>query len=302
LEELEASHDFVSVKGDTMSNGEKRRTSRLDLGMLPALLVVLLFLVAALFADYLAPYDPEDINLERSFTPPYFQQGGMREHLLGTDLLGRDILSRLIHGARVSLIVAFLGVLTSGIIGGGLGILAGYRGGFGDTIISRSSDVMLGFPTILIALILAITIGPSLLVVCFIIVLVYWARYARQARGETLQIREMGYVTLARTAGCSNFIIMLRHILPNVMSSLLVLATFNVGTVITLESSLSFLGAGVPPPNVSWGSMCSEGRAYIVSAWWVSFMPGAAITLVVLSANLFGDWLRDKLDPRLRDL
>jgi len=161
---------------------------------------------------------------------------------------------------------------------------------------------MLGFPTILIALILAITIGPSLLVVCFIIVLVYWARYARQARGETLQIREMGYVTLARTAGCSNFIIMLRHILPNVMSSLLVLATFNVGTVITLESSLSFLGAGVPPPNVSWGSMCSEGRAYIVSAWWVSFMPGAAITLVVLSANLFGDWLRDKLDPRLRDL
>jgi len=228
--------------------------------MLPVLLVVLLFLVAAIFADYLAPYDPEEINLEHSFIPPSFQQGGMREHLLGTDLLGRDILSGLIHGARVSLIVALLGVVTSGIIGGGLGILAGYKGGFGDTIISRSSDVMLGFPTILIALILAITIGPSLLVVCFIVVLVYWARYARQARGETLQIREMGYVTLARTAGCSNFTIMLRHILPNVMSSLLVLATFNVGTVITLESSLSFLGAGVPPPNVSWDAMCSEGR------------------------------------------
>jgi peptide/nickel transport system permease protein len=242
------------------------------------------------------------MNLEQSLTPPSFQQGGVREHLLGTDLLGRDILSRLIYGARVSLIVALLGVCTSGIIGGGLGIIAGYKGGFTDSIISRSADVMLGFPTILLALIMAVVFGPSMLLVCIIIVLVYWARFARQARGEALQVREMGYVTLARTAGCSNLTIMLRHILPNVLNSLIVLATFNVGTVITLESSLSFLGAGVPPPNPTWGSMCADGRGLIVSAWWVSFMPGVAITLVVLSSNLFGDWVRDKLDPRLRDL
>ena len=286
-----------------MSDGENRkRTIRLKLGMVPAFLVVLLFLIAALFANFIAPYDPAEINLEQSLTPPSFQQGGMPEHLLGTDLLGRDILSRIIYGARVSMIVGLLGVLASSIIGGGLGVIAGYKGGLGDTIISRIADVMLGFPTILLALILAVTIGPSLFVVCLIIVLVYWSRYCRQARGETLQIREMGYVTLARTAGCSDLTIMGRHVLPNVMNSLLVLATFNLGTVITLEASLSFLGAGIPPPTPSWGSMCADGESLLIQAWWVSFMPGIAITLVVLSANLFGDWVRDKLDPRLRDL
>ena len=270
--------------------------------MLPVFFVMLVFVITAIFAGYLAPYDPDKINLEKSLTPPSFQKGGSPEYLLGTDLLGRDILSRLIYGARVSLIVALLGVLTSSIIGGGLGILAGYKGGLSDNIISRSADVMLGFPTLLLALILAVTIGPSFLVVCFIIALVFWARYARQARGETLQIREMGYVTLAHTAGCSELTIMLRHILPNVMSSLLVLATFNMGTVISLEAALSFLGAGIPPPTSSWGSMCADGKELLVQAWWVSFMPGVAITLVVLSGNLFGDFLRDKLDPRLRDL
>jgi peptide/nickel transport system permease protein len=281
---------------------DKKRWMQLKLGMAPAVLIIVLFVISAIFADYLTPYDPTAINLAGSLTPPFFQQGGSIEHLLGTDLLGRDILSRLIYGARVSLVVAILGVLSSSIIGGALGIIAGYKGGLGDTVISRTADVMLGFPTILLALVLAITIGPSLFVVSFVIVLVYWARYARQARGETLQIREKGFVTLARTAGCSNLTIMLRHILPNVLNSLLVLATFNVGTVITLEASLSFLGAGIPPPTPSWGSMCSDGRGLLVSAWWVSFMPGLAITLVVLSANLFGDWVRDKLDPRLRDL
>jgi peptide/nickel transport system permease protein len=263
---------------------------------------MVLFVTSAIFAGYLAPYNPKKLNLAETLKPPFFQEGGTRAHLLGTDLLGRDILSRVIYGARVSLIVALLGVLTSSIIGGGLGILAGYKGGIGDTIISRCADLMLGFPTILLALVVAVVFGPSLLIVCFIIALVYWARYCRQARGEALQIRELGYVTLARTAGCSNFIIMLRHILPNVINSLLVLATFNVGTVITLEASLSFLGAGIPPPTPSWGSMCADGRGFITTAWWISFMPGIAITLVVLSANLFGDWLRDKLDPRLRDL
>jgi peptide/nickel transport system permease protein len=286
-----------------MSNGEKnRRNLRLSVGIIPAFAIITLFVLTALFADFIAPYDPLEINLAESLTPPFFQEGGTREHLLGTDLLGRDILSRLIYGARVSLIVASLGVFLSGSIGAGLGLIAGYKGGLTDTIISRSADVMLGFPTIMGALILAVTIGSSLVGVGLIVVLIYWARYARQSRAETLKIREMDYVTLARTAGCSDLTIMGRHIIPNILNSIVVLATFNVGMVITLESSLSFLGAGIPPPIPSWGSMCSEGRDFLVGAWWVSFMPGVAITLVVLSGNLFGDWLRDKLDPRLRDL
>ncbi len=286
-----------------MSNGEKkRRRLRLRFGIMPAFAIMVLFLVTAVFAGFIAPYNPTEINLAKSLAPPFFQKGGSPEHLLGTDLLGRDILSRLIYGARISLIVALISVFVSGSIGGMLGIIAGYKGGWVDSIISRAIDVFLGVPIILLALALAIILGASMINVALVLVLVFWALYARMARGETLQIREMGYVTLARTAGCSNFTIMVRHILPNVLNSLIVLATFNLGTVITLESSLSFLGAGIPPPNPSWGSMCADGRGLIVGAWWVSFMPGVAITLVVLSSNLLGDWVRDKLDPRLRDL
>jgi peptide/nickel transport system permease protein len=286
-----------------MSKGEeKKRSKRFKVGIGPALLIMAIFVITALFADLLAPYDPTEMNLAESLTPPWFQHGGTLEHLLGTDILGRDILSRLIYGARVSLIVGLLGVGASFIIGGGMGIIAGYRGGFWDTLIARSADVMLGFPTIMVALILAVTIGGSLLIIAIVVVMVYWARYARLSRGETLQVREMDYVTLARTAGCSDRTIMVRHIVPNVLNSLLVLATWNMGSVITMEASLSFLGAGIPPPTPSWGSMCADGKGILIQAWWVSFLPGMAITLVVLSANLFGDWLRDKLDPRLRDL
>jgi peptide/nickel transport system permease protein len=280
---------------------EKKQPRRFKVGVVPAFSILILFVIAAVFADFLAPYNPTVINLGNSLAPPFFQ-GGTQEYLLGTDLLGRDILSRIIYGARASLVVAAIGVLLSGTIGGGLGIIAGYRGGKTDALISRAADVMLGFPTILLALVIAIVLGASLVNIALVVTLIYWARYARQSRAETLKVREMDYVTLARTAGCSDFIIILRHIIPNVLNSLIVLATFNIGTVITLESSLSFLGAGIPPPTPSWGSMCAAGRGILVSAWWVSFMPGIAITLVVLSANLFGDWLRDKLDPKLRDL
>jgi peptide/nickel transport system permease protein len=285
-----------------MSEGEKKRSAgRMKLGIVLSISILALFVGVAVFADYLAPHNPTKINLAKNLTPPFFQ-GGTKVYLLGTDQLGRDILSRLIYGARVSLIVAALGVLLSGGIGGALGILAGYWGGKTDAIISRAADVMLGFPTILLALVLAIVLGASLFNIALVVVLIYWARYARQSRAETLKVREMDYVTLARTAGCSDLIIILRHILPNVLNSLIVLATFNAGAVITLESSLSFLGAGIPPPTPSWGSMCADGRGLLVEAWWVSLMPGVAITLVVLSGNLFGDWLRDKLDPKLRDL
>ncbi|MFC1990082.1 ABC transporter permease [Chloroflexota bacterium] len=283
-----------------LNEKKKKRAIRLKLGIVPSILILTLFVVVGTFADFLAPHDPIEIDLASSLLPPFWQESGTTTYLLGTDILGRDILSRLIHGAKVSLVVAVFAILTSGIIGGALGVIAGYNGGMVDAIISRTVDTMMGFPTILLALVLAIVLGASVFNVIFIVVLIYWARYARQVRGETLKIREMDYVTLARTAGVSDLTIMWRHILPNVMSSVIVLATFNLGTVITLESSLSFLGAGVPPPTPSWGGMCSAGRDSLVSAWWVSFMPGLAITLVVLSGNLFGDWLRDKLDPKLR--
>ncbi len=272
------------------------------MSILPSMVILALFVIAGVFANFLAPYSYDTLHLADSFTPPFFQEGGSARYLLGTDMLGRDIWSRIIYGARVSLVVSLAGVLASGIIGGSLGLLAGYLGGWVDGIISMAIDIMMGMPVILMALVLAIVLGPSMFNVILIIVLVYWARYARMARGETLKVREMDYVTLAKTAGVSVPIVMFRHILPNVVNSLIVLATFNIGTTITLEASLSFLGAGIPPPIPSWGSMTAEGREWLVSAWWVSFMPGLVITMVVLAGNIFGDWLRDRLDPKLRGL
>jgi peptide/nickel transport system permease protein len=275
---------------------------RLNLKLAPSILILFLFTLTAIFADFFAPHNPVETDLAHALMPPFFQNGGSIEHLLGTDQLGRDILSRIIFGARTSMIVAVMGVFALGIIGSTLGIIAGYKGGWIDIIISRTMDVMLGFPLVMLALVFAVTLGPSLFNIIFVVVLLFWARYARQARGEALNIREMDYVTLARTAGCSDRTIILRHVLPNVVNSLVVLATFNVGTIITLEATLSFLGAGIPPPTPSWGAMVSAGRSILTSAWWVSFMPGVAITLVVLSGNLFGDWLRDRLDPKLQNI
>lgn len=292
----------MPTKQDTINNiKQKIKIRKFRIGILAAAAVLTIFVLTAVFADYLAPHNPKQINLAYSLTPPSFMEGGEKQFLLGTDMLGRDILSRVIFGARVSFIVALTGVLFSGFIGGTLGILAGFKGGNIDIVISRCIDIMLGFPTILIALVLAIIFGGSLSNVIMVVVLIYWARYARQARGETLKIREMDYVVLAHTSGCSDAGIMLRHIVPNVLNSLIVLGTLNVGMVITLEASLSFLGAGIPPPTPSWGSMCADGRGLLDTAWWVSFMPGGAITMLVLSGNIFGDWLRDKLDPKLRD-
>lgn len=283
---------------------ERKQRSRFHVpaNMLPAVIILFLFIIAGVFADQLARYSPTGINLANALKPPFFQPGGDFTYPLGTDRVGRDILTRIIFGARVSLVVSVIGVLASGVIGGLLGMIAGYKGGWVDRIVSSAVDMMLGLPIILLALVLAIVLGPSMFNVVFIIVLVYWARYTRMARAETLRVREMDFVTLSRTAGCSDLTIMLRHVLPNVINSLIVLASFNVGTVITLEASLSFLGAGIPPPTPSWGGMTADGRGLLVTSWWVSFMPGVAITLVVLAGNLFGDWLRDRLDPKLRDV
>jgi peptide/nickel transport system permease protein len=285
-----------------LTEKKERRKARFNWKFFLPVLILGAFVFIAIFADVIAPYSPIKNHLEDSLIPPVWQEGGTSAYLLGTDQLGRDILSRLIYGARTSLIVVVISIFCSGVLGTVLGILAGYKGGWVDAVISRAIDVIQGFPLFLVALVLAIVLGPSFINIVIIITGMFWVGYARQARAETFQIREMSYVTLAKIAGCSNFTIMIRHILPNVLNSVIVLATLGLGSVILLESGLSFLGAGVPPPTPSWGGMCSEGRGMISTAWWVSLLPGIAIILVVLSGNMFGDWLRDKLDPKLRDL
>jgi peptide/nickel transport system permease protein len=265
--------------------------------LITGLVIILILTITAIFAPALAPYDPIRGNLAERLTPPCWQEGGSTAHILGTDLLGRDVLSRLIYGARTSLLVAIIAILISGSIGSSLGIIAGYLGGWVDILIMRTVDIALSFPVILLALILAATLGPSFVNIIIVISLALWAEYARMARGESLKIKGMDFVALAKVAGCSRISIILRHIFPNAANSLVTLATLQVGLVVIFEASLSFLGVGIPPPNPSWGSMISEGRSYIISAWWLSVFPGLAIMFVVLSFNLVGDAITELLNP-----
>jgi peptide/nickel transport system permease protein len=212
------------------------------------------------------------------------------------------MLSRIIHGARISLLVAGVSILVGAFVGVSLGLVAGYFGGSIDHLIMRLVDVKLALPSILLALVLASVMDAGFTAVIIIISIVIWARYARMVRGETLRVREMDFIARAKVAGCSDLRIMVHHVFPNVVNSVIVLATLEIGQVILFESSLSFLGVGIPPPNPAWGLMVADGRVLVVTAWWVAFFPGVAILLTVLSMNLFGDWLRDKLDPKLRNV
>ncbi len=263
------------------------------------LVVLLVFIFTAVGGQYLAPYSPMDGSLPNQLLPPgSFDKTG-NFHLFGTDTFGRDIFSRVVHGARISLIVAILAILVAGSIGTFLGLLSGYLGGWVDDLLMRVMDIALSLPAILLAIILAVVVEQSFGVVIAIVAFLLLPRYARQIRGETLAIREQEFVDLARVAGCSTVRILLQHIFPNVVPTLLVLATWQVGYIIILESSLSFLGVGLPPPTPAWGLMVAEGRGHIATAWWVSLFPGVAILLVVLAINLMGDWLRDRLDPKM---
>ena len=266
------------------------------------LIIIGIMVFAAVFAPILAPYSPTKQTLRDKLLPPAWQEEGTSEHLLGTDILGRDILSRLIHGARVSLIVASTALLSGGVVGGALGVISGYVGGKGDTLIMRAVDATLAFPTILFALLLAVTMGQGLLTVVLAVTLILWARFARVTRGEVLALKTNDYIALATIHGCSRIRIMAIHIMPNVFNTFMVMLTLHVGLVILTEASLSFLGAGIPPPTPSWGQMVADGRAKVASAWWISIIPGVAITMVVIAFNVFGDWLRDRLDPKLRQL
>ncbi len=271
----------------------------------PPLLPLAIFVVLvldALLANVIAPYSPYVTDLSKGLMPPSWLPGGDSSHLLGTDQVGRDLLSRLMYGARASLGVALATIGIGGTVGTVLGMMAGYVGGTTDSAIMRLVDGSLSVPVILLALVLVAVREPSAWNVILVLSVVIWARFARLVRGEVLSLRERAFVSLARIAGSSTTRIIVRHIFPNILNTVIVVGTLQVGWVIVLEASLSFLGVGVPPPTPAWGSMVADGRAHMMSAWWVSLFPGLAILLVVLSLNFLGDWLRDRLDPRLRQV
>ncbi len=283
------------------------------------LFVLLTLGVAAIFAPVIAPYsklEPVQVTAEqcrakygRSFLscyidddPPFFMQGSILRTTLGTDYLGRDILSRLMHGARLSLVVSLTGTLVAGGIGTLLGVLAGYMGTVWDQIIMRITDAWLTLPTLVFAILLSSIRGPGVWNVVFILAVVFWSRYARLVRGEVLTLRERDFVRLAEVNGVSKLHIIFRHLLPNVMNTVMVFFTLIVGVAIIIEANLSFLGVGVPPPEPAWGLMISQERdALMEGKWWLAAWPGLCIMLLVLSANMMGDWLRVRLDPQLRN-
>jgi len=267
-----------------------------------SLAIFALVVIAAIGGEALAPHDPNGLDLSAAFRPPVWQSGGSLDHLLGTDNLGRDIFSRIIAGARISLTVALYAIVISGGIGSLVGMIAGYFGRWVDAAIMRLVDIQMSIPSLALALVIATVLSPSLTTVIVVISITYWTWYARIIRGEILSLKERDYVALAKVAGCSTPTIFRRHLLPNVLNTFLVLATLQVGQVIIFEASLSFLGLGIQSPDVSWGLMLADARSYIENAWWAITLPGVAIMLTCLSANLIGDWMRDTFDPKRKQL
>ena len=265
-------------------------------------LVLTTLIVAAVFAPLIAPHDPIEQRLFERHAPPVWFAEGTSDALLGRDHVGRDVLSRVIYGARVSLLVAGVALAVGVTFGTALGVMAGYAGGVVDQLIMRLVDVYLALPFIFIALVVAVTMGTSFTIVIAIIALVAWSQFVRNIRAEVLSLKEREYVALARVAGASPLRIIFRHLLPNFINTVIVIATLRVGQLILAEATISFLGAGIPAPTPAWGLMVAEGRDYINSAWWGTFFPGLAIFFVVMSFNFLGDWLRDRLDPRLRQI
>ena len=286
--------DTISLSSNfPLADRRKMDTKRFErLPLLLASLVLIGVVVLAAFAPWISPYDPNEMNLRHRLRPPLTEG-----HLLGTDHLGRDLLSRLMYGARVSAVVGVSSVLLAGAIGTSLGAIAGYYGGLVDRILGRIVDVQLAFPFLVLAITIAAVLGPSLSNVVVTLAVSSWPVYARVVRAETLALRQKLFVEAAIASGAPGPSIIARHILPNLLPSLLVLASLELGRVIVAEASVSFLGYGVPPPSPAWGRMLEEGRPYMTTAWWLTVFPGLCIMLTTLAANLFGDWVRDRLDP-----
>jgi peptide/nickel transport system permease protein len=304
------SDSVITVKPVFRGLSKRARIFRKLTLIIPVTILVVIILMA-IFADLawlglpdvrLAPYSPTKMSLPDRLMPPFWAEGGSTAHIMGTDKMGRDVLSRLIYGARISLSVSFLVILITSTIGTLLGIIAGYLGGRTEALLMRITDISMAFPPILVAMLLIVGMNPSFFTVVLAISVLGWAPYARLIRGETLKLRNTDFVAQARIIGTSPIRIMLRHIFPNIINPLIIVMTLQIGLLIIVEASLSFLGVGIPPPAPSWGNMVNDGRNLVDTAWWISTFPGIAIGLVVMSGNFFGDWLRDKLDPRLRQL
>jgi peptide/nickel transport system permease protein len=267
-----------------------------------SLCIVVLFIFSTIVAPYLAPHDPNAQHLEYRLTPPMWYEGGVKEFPLGTDRLGRDILSRLLFGGRISLTVGVTAVLISMVVGAIVGAAMGYYGRGIDFWVSRLIDVQLAIPSLILILLLVVFLGPSLKNIIIVLGLTGWVTYARLARGEALQLRAREFVEAAQAVGGSSRYIIRKHIIPNVLSPVVVIGSLEVGRRIITEASLSYLGLGVPPPASSWGRMIAEGRNVLAEAWWLATFPGIALTLVVVSISVVGDYLREATDPRLKGL
>ena len=274
-----------------------RRTINLKLPWI-SIFIVTVLLVCAIFAPLLAPHDPTLISMLDAKLAPAEDM----KYPLGTDIMGRDMLSRLIYGARTSVFISLVALGTGAFVGTVIGLVSGFREGWFDTLAMRAADAALGFPTILVAMVIVVLMGAGIESIILAVVLTVWARFARMIRGEVLSIKNMDFVTFSRIAGVSMPTIIWRHIFPNTLNTLMVITSLQVGQVILLEASLSFLGLGLPVGEPAWGIMVSEGKAVILDVWWLSLLPGLAITTVVLAFNFFGDWMRDALDPKLRRL
>ncbi len=277
------------------------RTLRRGTGLFQ-LAYLLLVVGGALFAPQITRYDPTASEVTQRLQPPSWLSGGSTAHLLGTDQLGRDIFARLVYGSRISLIVGLTTVAISAILGSGLGLIAGYYEGGLGIVLMRLADIQLAFPFLLLAIAIVAVLGVGLLNVILVLGVAGWVGFGRVARGQVLSIKEKEYVEAGRAVGASEAAIMSRHILPNLLTPIIVLATASVANNIVVEASLTFLGLGVQPDLPSWGNMLAGSRDYLNVAWWMSVFPGFALTLTVLSINLLGDWLRDYLDPTLRNV
>jgi peptide/nickel transport system permease protein len=265
-----------------------------------ALAILLAIALSAICADWIAPADPLAQDITQRFRPPAWEDGGSPANLLGTDAVGRDLLSRLIYGGRISLAVGLAAVLVQGGLGVLLGLVAGFYGQRPDALIMRLADIQLAIPTLILAIAVIAVLGPSLTNLIIVLGITNWVIYGRVVRGEVLSVRRREFVEAARVLGGRDARVIFRHVLPNVTASIVVIATLEVAQMIIAEASLSFLGLGVQPPTPTWGGMVAEGRTYIATRWWLSAFPGVMILLTVLALNLFGDWLRDVLDPTLR--
>jgi peptide/nickel transport system permease protein len=264
--------------------------------------IVAIVVFCALFAPYVSPHDPQKITPKDRLMPPSWAEGGNPKYLLGTDSTGRDLLSRIIYGARISLIVAALGIVISASFGTFIGLVSGYFGGIIDMFIMRIVDIMMSLPVLFLALAFAAVIPAGMYIVILIIAVFWWVGYARIVRGEVLSLKEREFVALAKVAQASSARIIFRHILPNLVNILTVMMTLEVGGVIMFEAAFSFIGFGVQPPTPSWGNMLSEGQNYLTTAWWIAVFPGLSLMATIFSCNFIGDWLRDALDPKLRQM